>query len=229
MLNPNDAIPLAGDHSLAIGILVAPDNPKQKHVALIFQDENQQPMLVHLAWHKKVQVEEWNYAYCWIEFEKLARDLAETFADWILISSPKIDGMPIPYSLVYEGERGFGLDGGVIDAGDGSGFTCATFILALFNDFGMPLVNHVDWPVNRPGDSEWAYGMLNSLVGYALKKDPMALPNFFQQCLRVHTLKRFRPEEVLATAWLYEGVKLEFVDIEPVGQALVEELRGIFS
>lgn len=229
MLNPKDAIPLRGDRSLAIGILAAPDNPKQKHVALIFQNENQQPMLMHLAWHKKLQVEEWNYAYCWIEFEKLTKELAETFADWILLVSSKIDGMPIPYSLVYEGERGFGSDGGVIDSGDGSGFTCATFILALFQDFGMPLVNHENWPVNRKGDSEWAYGILNSLVNYALRKDPMALPNFFQQLLRVHTLKRFRPEEVLATSVLYEGVRLEFSEVEPVGQALAKELTEIYS
>ncbi len=70
------------------------------------------------------------------------------------------------------------------------GLTCATFVLAVFDDVGIRLVNFVDWPIDRPGDREWQQSML------ALLRKRNAPTDHINRVATDVGVARFRPEEV---------------------------------
>jgi len=190
----------------------------QKHVALIYRAENSNMMLLHLGWHRKLYHEKWKGLYHWSEFGGVDRELQETFADWAVIVAEADPGVPIPYSLIFRQGRHFDSKGNFIPEKDGSGLTCATFLLALFSDFDLPLLDVSSWPRSRPGDFTWMRKILKALRDQIGERLPAW--DWIEQVRRRHTLKRFRPEEVFATAALFSGEPLDFTVVEPAGAAV---------
>lgn len=217
-----DEMPQAMTESIAFviaGSCVTRD-VRQKHVGLAYRDGNSNVRLLHLGWHRMLFHEGWPGKYHWLELAGLDRELQETFADWAVIVAGAHLESPIPYSIIFRAGRNFDPQGHFIDLGDGSGLTCATFILALFGDFGLPLVDVSSWPVSRNGDFSWLRKILRNLKVYDVLKDKMPAWIWLEQARRRHSVKRFRPEEVFATAALYFGEPLHFSVVEPAGAAV---------
>ena len=214
MIQPSSSPPVANQSSIAIGIAgsAVTRDKNQKHVSLIYRNSEGHPWLLHLGWHMDLKHEPWNGAYHWIEFTGLNVEVEEAFADWAVLVAGAAQSTPIPYSVVLSPDRNFAVDGHYIDRRDGSGLTCATFILALFSDYGLPLLDRTSWPSSRPGDAEWALKILEMLRKY------VELPHYLEQLRQVYVLKRFRPEEVLVTGTLYKGEPLKFDVVNPVAQ-----------
>ncbi len=220
MLQPPSSTPVANQSSIAIGIAGSciSGNKNQKHVTLIYRNPEGYPWLLHLASHMLLKHEKWNGSYHWIEFSGLDVEVEESFADWaVMVASAELS-TPIPYSVVLSPDRNFATDGHYIDRKDGSGLTCATFLVALFSDFGLPLVNQLSWPKSRPGDAQWALKILEML------RARFTLPHYLEQLRQVYVLKRFRPEEVSVTGALYKGEPLHFDVVDPVAQQCLAQV-----
>lgn len=187
-------------------------------MALIYRSIDGDPWLLHLGSHHDLKHEQWNCQYHWIEFSGLDVEVQENFADWAVLVAGAALSTPIPYSVILSGDRNFASSGHYIERADGSGLTCATFLLALFADFGLPLLDQTSWPRSRPGDAEWALKLLNALRQF------FELPHYLEQLRQVYDLKRFRPEEVLVTAPLYAGVPLHFNVVNPLAQECLVQL-----
>jgi hypothetical protein len=173
-------------------------------------------MLLHLGWHHKLDHEPWNGMYHWLEFGGLDRELQETFADWAVLVADASPGIPIPYSIIFRPGKNFDIQGRFIHQDDGSGLTCATFLLALFSDYDLPLIDVSTWPEYRSGDLTWVRKILKALrKQIQLKRLPAW--DWIEQAKRRHKLRRFRPEEVFATASLFSGEPLDFSVVEPAG------------
>lgn len=224
LMSPNrpDELPEAMTESIAFAIAgsAITGDRRQKHVALIYRADNTRLMLLHLGWHRKLYHEQWNSEYYWLEFGGLDRELQETFADWAVLVADASPGTPIPYSIIFHPGRNFDVDGRFIYQNDGSGLTCATFLLALFSDYGIPLIDISGWPESRDGDLTWVRKILKMLRKQIELK---LLPSWdwVEQAKRRHKLRRFRPEEVFATAALFSGEPLSFSDVEPAGMAVI--------
>lgn len=208
-------MPTAMSESIAFAIAgssVTGDS-RQKHVALVYRAENSNLMLLHLGWHHLLCHERWNGAYYWQEFVGLERELQETFADWVALVADVAPGSPIPYSIIFRPGRNFDVAGHFIHQNDGSGLTCATFLLALFSDFDLPLIDVLGWPDSRSGDLTWVRKILRML---RKQINLNLLPRWvwIEQAKQRHRLRRFRPEEVFVTAALFTGKPLQFVDIK---------------
>lgn len=226
MLNSPSSLPVANQSSVAIGIAgsCVTGDTAQKHVALIYRDDGQMPKLLHLGWHRCLRHEPWDGNYHWIEMSALDIEVQETFADWAVIVANAEKESRIPYSIVFSPGKNFDLNGQYIDRKDGSGLTCATFLLALFSDFKLPLVQTDTWPHSRPGDFRWLRKILKSLRGYFEKYMPSELHHFLEQFRRRHALKRYRPEEVFACAGLYSGTPLSFNTVDPIARQLLAKI-----
>lgn len=213
-----DELPTAMAESIAFAIAGSSitNDRRQKHVAMIYRADDTNLMLLHLGWHHQLHHERWNGHYHWMEFGGLDKELQETFADWAVLVSDASPGTPIPYSIIFRPGTNFDAQGQFIHLNDGSGLTCATFLLALFSDFGLPLIDPSSWPESRSGDLKWVRKILRMLRNQVKQN---LLPNWdwIEQAKRRHTLRRFRPEEVFATAALFTGQPLTFSEVEPVG------------
>lgn len=210
--------PLPKGCSLAFGISQASKN--QRHVALIYRSSSDAVMMLHHGWHRLTYHHPWDGQYFTINFSHLDIELQETFADWAVEVAGKIGNNPIPYGVFYNLKENFKSGGEYIDRDDGSGHTCATFLLDLFASNSLPLLDLSSWPVSRAGDFSWTRGMLQKLRKY--------LPRsyFVSQFRHRHKLRRFRPEEVASTAHTFKGLPLHFSVVEPAGLAIIDEIKS---
>lgn len=216
-----DEISNAMGESIAFAIagsLVTCDK-RQKHVAMIYRAENSKLMLLHLGWHHQLHHEQWDGKYHWLEFGGLDRELQETFADWAVLVADASPGIPIPYSIIFRPGKNFDVEGRFVNLNDGSGLTCATFLLALFNDYGLPLIDTSSWPVSRSGDFAWIRRILR-MLRRQVKLNHLPRWDWVEQAKRRHELRRFRPEEVFTTAALFTGKPLFFSEVESAGTAV---------
>ena len=215
MPKPPETMPKEMTQSIAFGIAgsVVTGNRKQKHITLLYRSNNKHIMMLHLGWHKQLRHENWDGKYHWLELQGIDEEVQETFADWAVIVAGAALESPIPYSILFNPDTNFDSRGQFINKSDGSGLTCATFILALFSDFQLPLIDVASWPTSRKGDFPWIRKILNMLLDQ-VRRNKMPAINWLEQAKRRHELKRFRPEEVFSAASIFEGVPLSFALVE---------------
>lgn len=121
------------------------------------------------------------------------------------------NGNMIPYSVAHPG--------GVIFRDDiwvghepGQGLTCATFVVALFDELGIPFIDIETWE-SREGDAEWANNILAAMSPYMKKEHIDA------QLERLGETARVRPNDVTAAGLLiHQGMNepLRFEQVDPV-------------
>lgn len=213
-----DEMPRAMAESIAFAVAgsAVTGDRSQKHVALIYRADNSRLMLLHLGWHHQLHHDPWNGMYHWLEFGGLDRELQETFADWAVLVADASPGTSIPYSIIFRPGRNFDVEGRFIHQNDGSGLTCATFLLALFSDYDLPLIDVSGWPKSRSGDLSWVRKILH-MLRKQIQLNRLPAWDWIEQVKRRHKLRRFRPEEVFATAALFSGEPLDFSVVEPAG------------
>lgn len=211
-LKPNPPENLVANMSAPLALGVAGScitgSKDQKHLALIYRCDDLRFCVLHLGWHERLYHEAWSGDYHWIEFQGIDTELQEAFIDWSVIVATASKDKPIPYSVVFDPGPNFDEQGNFLSRDGGAGLTCATFVLALFSDFSIPLVDFESWPKNRGGDFQWVRKILRLLRKY--------LPDAYwlEQVRRRNALSRFRPEEVLVTARHFRGAPLKFDDIK---------------
>jgi hypothetical protein len=107
----------------------------------------------------------------------------------------------------------------------GEGLTCATFLLAVFRRWGLPLVDESTWPQGRREDSSWVLKIVRWLYRWAKNSGvPIPTEHFVEQIRQRWSLRRFRPEEVCACATAFSGSPLAFQVVEPLSVQLLREL-----
>ena len=132
--------------------------------------------------------------YRWIQ-SGLKADTRRSIAIAIARLARRKPTRPIPYSTDYD-------DGVYFEPGTlrylrnapGEGLTCATFVLAVFEAFGIRLLDLSTWPSNRPVDKAWRANILGTL-----RSRPEGDPNIERHIAAIESndiVVRYRPEEV---------------------------------
>jgi hypothetical protein len=124
----------------------------------------------------------------------------------------------IPYSFKYTPDMVFNLSSGQFQKGTGSGLTCATFVLAIFQSLGTQIVHYLDWPP-RPDDHKWQEKMAKWLEKQgALKKEVEAAR------AEIPSL-RYRPDEVCAACGI-TPLPAKFAETRQAADLLVAEYEA---
>ena len=220
ILTPPSVPPFEGNSAISIAIAGkhVTGVRNQRHIGLLYKSITGRPLLLHLGWHHQLYHEEWNNKYHRTDVTQLDLELQETFADWVSIVASNESNREIPYSVIFSPYPKFDETGKYIDRKDGSGLTCATFVLAAFEAFKIPLIDSDSWPKRRAGDFTWIRKILGKLRQYITQYE------FLEQFRRRHELKRFRPEDVAAAAFVFDGLPVLFEQASEIGVNLVKEL-----
>ena len=167
-------------------------NHDQCHVGIIYKAEDDPiPYLLHLAWHFYLKNDpDIPLEYIWVDLplDELNKTVIAQYCKHISIKNS--DGK-IPYGFNIEG-RFFDRSGSWIGA-EGTGLTCATFILAVFREMSLPLLKTEEWPI-RSDDEAWQRKILTDLLMYGASTEHVTKQqsNFGGA--------RFRPTEVFGAA-----------------------------
>ena len=183
------------EHSMFFGIAVQVSNPqsKQLHAAALYRFDGRL-MIGDVQNHfascrREARPSERVY---WVAPDLAQEDqriLAAKVEAWLDENHGRI-----PYSVAHPGGVIFKDDVWVGNE-PGQGLTCATFIVALFDELGIPFIDVDTWK-ERTGDVEWAREILEML------KPLMSPEHVTAQEDRIGKTIRVRPSDVAAAGLL---------------------------
>lgn len=199
-------------------------NSSQRHVGLLFRTNiSKDPRYLHLAFHYRLKCEDPSNEY-WLDCPGFTEDEQLQLATWFK-KIIKVNGEKIPYGISYSPDTYFDNNSGrYIESNDHCGLTCATFVMALFKDFGFSIINPDTW-IARQNDQEW-----HCQIVKAMKHDQIKNPNLYsddhinRQISLIGIAISFRPEEVAAAANIMQNVPATFEQIEPLGHDVLSKM-----
>ena len=159
----------------------------QIHVGLLYKTDDSSTQLLHLRWHFDVKNEVPSGEYRWmqVDLDEINRRNLVGLCRLIASRADKI-----PYGLNYNGLY-FSAGGEFLGRAPGEGLTCATFVMAVFATYRIPLLKLTEWG-SRSEDVGWQFGQVQRMQrGFPLVATAMG--SFVGQ-------PRFRPPEVAAGA-----------------------------
>jgi hypothetical protein len=130
-----------------------------------------------------------------------------------------------PYAFRYSNKNSINPGTGEIEFNDGIGVSCSTFVLAVFQSVGIPLVNINTWQA-REGDVARHQALLKKMRegidGWAPPAPPehIAIVEKEVHCMRV------RPEEVAATGMFNEH-PATFEQLAPAGAWILSQIPSV--
>jgi len=204
-----------------IAIAIKQVDEEQRHVGLLYKHDRAQNEVrfLHLAWHHDLRVGPPTKALNWAE-PKVPQEKARILARLCKLVGEKYTGAfgkKLCYAVRYTDGR-FDPNSGEFLTRDGRGLTCATFVMAMFRTYEVPLVLQDEWPKNREGDNAWHEKIVRGLT------EDKADESHIEAVRNESDCARYRPEEVAAAA-LAEGLPAGFQFAESTGLLIVDHLR----
>ena len=134
-----------------VAVAVVPDN--LDHTGLVYLNADDQFMFLHLAFHCDLRHEFAPASYLWVlPSEKIHSTRLEHVAAMCEQIWKRNQVHGLPYGFRYD-VSSFRRDGTMVLGPNERGFTCATFVLAVFRTVGVELLQQAEWPP-RPDDQE---------------------------------------------------------------------------
>lgn len=128
-------------------------------------------------------------------------------------------GIGLPYG--FDRDLGFDEDGRLVSVDPDAGLTCATFVSAVFESAGFPLVDRVTWDeapdARRMEDEERQRRRLDDLA----VEHPQRAQTLADRVRAPH----LRVEEIIAASTLTARPG-HFLDVEPLGRQVLVELEA---
>lgn len=196
------------------------DNPDQLHCGIVFNHQNAFNF-IHLAWHFELRHEVDYKRFSEYVFIKStihpSRQLSiAAMCRRILVRHSEKN---IPYGVQYSG-GGFTSDGVLCLDDKDNGLTCATFILALYRQCGISLIDINNWQ-KRDSDQDWHKLIIDALKNSRWKFN--ISESHIENVSKEMGCARFRPEEVaISSAFIL--IPADSNDIVSEGEKLRNEL-----
>lgn len=190
--------------------------PGQQHAAIVFKEREKKSLsLLHLASHYDLRLEPWKPTYKCVPCQYFDDEELQYFAEHASkVYSENTEG--IPYGFEYVGASAFNGDAKFIDTA-GAGLTCATFILAFFEDLGYEVFDLDSWS-KSPQDAEWQ----NDIFGLLCRA--MTPEKAAAQYHLIGDAVRYKPEEVVGAIGVFKSDPITFSDASALGAKLLAEV-----
>jgi hypothetical protein len=211
------------DEKLHFGIAIMVSNraSQQLHVAALYRS-NGNIMIGDVQTHLQARrtIARPNERWKWIALDLSQEDqkiLAATVDSWLELNPDKI-----PYSVAHPGGVIF-KDNVWVGNTPGQGLTCATFVVELFNELGIPFIAKDTW-LTRPDDDIWAKNILGLLAAN------MPAAHVKAQYDSIGKVVRVRPSDVAAAAHLvYQEQEdpFTFEQVSPLALSIEKNLLEI--
>jgi hypothetical protein len=218
-LQVNNAVdvPYSNDTRLAVALRYIVEH-RQSHVGLLFRPEGEELSLFHLKFHHELVNEVPDFSYSWIPTQ-LDDPLITAFVEWLATLRDRNKQGLVPFSIQYCGNY-FDKNGDYVQSALGSGLTCATFVLAVFADFALPLIDLATWrKVASLKDKSWQKRILDILEGHAPKE------HVEKQRPLIGSAARYRPEEVGGAFGLFAGNAVTQKQVDGVSAGVLKAIQ----
>lgn len=167
----------------------------EEHIGLLYRVTGNTPaLLLHMPWHNKLRSESPAADYVlWVD-PSIPKERASVVAAFCRRIWKKNEANGLPYGL-SQPNRFFDHTGGVLKGPAKVGLTCATFVLAVFDAAGLPLVRYETWPKPTGNDIKWQEDFARRL-----EEDEKVSPEHSRAFRDEVGNIRYRPHEVAGAA-----------------------------
>jgi hypothetical protein len=216
----NNAVEVPYDPELRLAVAVKfLAEHRQPHVGLLFCPDGEELSLFHLRFHHRLINELPDFSYSWIP-TLLDATLVTAFVEWLATIRDRNKQGHVPFSIEYCGTY-FDKQGDYVQTALGTGLTCATFILAVFEDFALPLLDLATWrKVASLKDKSWQKRILDVLEDHA-PKDHVDM-----QRPLIGRAARYRPEEVGGAFGLFTGTPVSQKQVDAVAPDVLKAIQA---
>lgn len=161
-----------------------------KHIGVLYRVTTEQPVqLLHLAWHNALRSDQVKSDYvCWVR-PMIREDRAMAIAALCRRIWRQNEAGRVPYGFSAPTQF-FDPAGRQLSGPAKIGLTCASFVLAVFDAAGFPLIRYETWPPPSPEDVDRQRGLLAAL------REAGVNPEHLSACEAEVGSVRYRPEDV---------------------------------
>ena len=209
--------PFSEIRGVAVAITRVDDD--QRHVGILHKEgATGEVRLLHLAWHLTLRNNTPKPCYAWVDPSIHPARALQVAARCRQIYRANERGIPYAFSApndCFDRERGIYLFGPTRH-----GLTCASFVLAVFDLSGLPLIRYETWPNSRQDDEVWKRRIIASI-----KDDPNGTPEHIKAIESELQATRYRPEDVAGAA-AGENIPASFEDAARMGQKILDKLAA---
>lgn len=195
----------------------------QRHTGFVVQSDDRKLWLFDLAWHKSVRRCELIRSYAFPPDIFIDEYSAATITAFLALNHKRSQD-EIKYSIGWNERNYFDSQSDAYIAKEhGDGLTCATFVLEVLKHHGFDMIARQTWPVTEE-DKTWQEAKLMQLKEEDI---PPSAEDFEVQSSLIGIAPRYRPEQVIAAATLYDEEPLEYVAVSPVSDQVVRDLIAL--
>lgn len=220
MLNSPSIIPFQEIEEVGVAIKSSEDG--QNHIGILYLDENDTVQMLHFANQNHLINEVPKPYYFWL-------NLGDSFQsrDKSLIRAFLLDILSNIYNQLPQVSFNYGFediapvfdgDGSILPERKDASFTCASFVLSLFESLGYSLIKYDEWPLDDEKNKQWQQSILDLLL-----HNFCITPDQYQAQQQKIGARRFLPEEVAAATQLSRPASYE--DVSPVAKIIAAEIK----
>ena len=217
MINVPSETPFVAVRDVGIAIRTIPGVAQQLHVGLLYKTDDEPPYVLNLRQYGDLRNEEPNESYRWVQvdLDDINRRLLVALCRSLARKPPSL-----PFGFTFN--RQYISQAGEYIFGEfGDGLTCATFVMAVFKTYEIPLLKVEEWPPSSGDDMRWQVGQVAALQ---VRPGP-----YVAQAIARHIgASRYRPEHVTAAAATSANRPLGFRQAERMGNRIVRELLATY-
>jgi hypothetical protein len=189
------------------------DEPRAQHCGIIYTDQAGGLVLCDMQWEKTLGVRAAPGKYFWtrVFLTEDEVDLVSVVLDMVI--QQHFAGSRLPYSTVYS-SNGFDVAGRIRG---GVGVTCATFVINVFEQLALKLVDTSTWRSRPKQDNAFR----NRIVEQALKGGDV------QFAIRIQNERaafRIKPFEVYGSA-THDDYPIRFIQATKLAKTVVKLVR----
>ncbi len=217
-----------------LAIAVSHSHMGAGHIGLAFHSAKSGPQLLHLAWHRKLEVDAvpLGLKTCWA-FAALGTPPAATKQLIAFVRTVATRGAQINYAIDFIASRGsFALNGSYKPPKGSHGLTCASFVLEVLRGGLVNLLDESTWVADE-ANIAWGREVCDSLEKSQVDNDHLTAVRRSVSGLRLRPFEVAGAGELGSKAWpvTYQavqqpanGVEAELLPICPVATATVNKL-----
>lgn len=178
------------------------------HCGLYYENRDGKIELLHLVWHNKLRSEPPSAFYEDID-SRFPRRERFVISDLSRLIFEKYESEGLRFAVTRN--DGFLPNGRLKLDEPGTGFSCATFVKAIFDAAGLPLIDSKTWPVADNADRKWFASHVDAMGrSFPAARDQDHISRLDVAC----KWSRYRPEQVAFAAKIappaakYSAVKI---------------------
>jgi hypothetical protein len=188
---------------------------RQVHIGLLYKVGSAATLNLNLREHLDLRNEPPTDNYCWIQIDldEINRRLLASLCALIAAKSKHV-----PYGFTYNGLY-FTQGGDYLPRDIGHGLTCATFVMALFETYSIPVLMTNQWLPADLQDQGWQASMVREISMRRGEFMASAIERFVGH-------PRYKPEHVAAGA-VDRGRPLGLSEATKMGKRILRDLAKL--